>query len=76
MKKYKIIDKYSNQQISEFFDFEKAQDYLKRNQRLGKIGMLKGKEVFKIKTIDTEKQRLSSLQSRNRKLMRKEWFGI
>lgn len=76
VKKYKIIDQYSNQQVSEFFDLGKAEDYLKRNQRLGKIGLLKGKEVFKIRTIDTEKLRLSSLQTRNRRLMRKEWFGI
>ena len=51
MKKYKIIDKYSNQQRNEFSDLSQAQEYLNKIQKIGKIGILKGKEVFK-KTSD------------------------
>lgn len=76
MIKYKIIDKYSNQQISEFYKQLEAEEYLKRHQKIGKIGQLKGKPIFKIRIIDTDKQRLSSMMTRNRLKMRKEWFGV
>jgi hypothetical protein len=74
--RYKIIDKYSNQQVAEFYDSEKAQEYLKSHQKIGKVGELKGKEVFAIRKIDLEKQRLSAQQFRNRRLFRKEMFGF
>ena len=76
MIKYKIIDKYSNQQRNEFSDLNKAQEYLNKIQKIGKVGILKGKEVFKIKEVDLNKQRIQSAQSRNRRAMKKEWFGI
>lgn len=74
--RYKIINKYTNQMEREFFKLEDAQEYLSRNQIIGKIGLLKGKEILKIRIIDLDKQSMYSQINRNRKSFRKEMFGI
>jgi len=74
MLKYKIIELYSGQQITEFYNKEKAEQYIKENQHIGKIGQLKGKPTLKLKVVDTEKQREYNSISRNRRKMKMEYF--
>ena len=76
MIKYKIIDLYCGEQITEFFHLNEAEEYLKNNQRIGKVGQLKGKPVLRLRTVNTEKQRKYNLNSRNKSEMKMEMFGI
>ena len=73
---YKIINKYTNQSEREFYKLEDAQEYLSRHQKKGKIGLLKGKDIFKIKIVDLDKQAMYSSITKNRKEFRKEMFGF